>query len=379
MPRYTKKTIVRQDVILRSLCDQIVAGRARPGERLPPLAHVVEKFDSSPLTVNRVFRRLVDLGFARIEPGVGTFVTDHPPHLCRYALAFPDDPGDGDHLRWSRFFAALEMAAERLNQSGGPKRVAVYFDCAGHTDSEGYQHLQRDLATRSLAGVMFGFTPHGLIGSPLLDESDGAPRVAVESPSSIRLTSVGHDVPLFFARALDLLHAQGRRRVAFVMPPRMRGMLSKLGEWVSKRGMTTLPFWTQAVASEEPDWARHAIHAILHSGHRLVPDALIVTDDHLVEACADALGEFGVRVPDDLAVIGHWNFPLPYTRDVPVQRLGWDAEEMLARWIESIDARRRGESVPLRSTLTVRSAQEQTAKRGRTTTQAISFHIGGVR
>jgi DNA-binding LacI/PurR family transcriptional regulator len=77
-----------------------------------------------------------------------------------------------------------------------------------------------------------------------------------------------------------------------------------------------------------------------------VPDALFVTDDHLVEPVADALVEFGVRVPDDMLVVGHWNFPLRFRRELPVQLIGFDCVALLARWIESIDAQRRGDEVP---------------------------------
>jgi DNA-binding LacI/PurR family transcriptional regulator len=93
---------------------------------------------------------------------------------------------------------------------------------------------------------------------------------------------------------------------------------------------------------------------MLHSHEGSRPDGLIVTDDHLVEPLADVLVGMGVRVPDDLAVVGHWNYPLKYERDLPIQRLGWDAVELLDRWMDTIDAQRRGESVPSRSSIAPR-------------------------
>ena len=36
---------------------------------------------------------------------------------------------------------------------------------------------------------------------------------------------------------------------------------------------------------------------------------------------------------------------MPYTHKVPIKLLGWDAAEILHRWMAAIDAQRRGEPV----------------------------------
>jgi len=64
----------------------------------------------------------------------------------------------------------------------------------------------------------------------------------------------------------------------------------------------------------------------------------VITADHLVEPVAAAIEEFGVRVPQDLRIVGHWNFPLPYRGRVPIDLLGFDARELLRAWVDAIDA-----------------------------------------
>jgi DNA-binding LacI/PurR family transcriptional regulator len=104
----------------------------------------------------------------------------------------------------------------------------------------------------------------------------------------------------------------------------------------------------QAVEPHHTSWVRNAVHAILHADRTGRPDALLVTDDHLVEAVADALIEFGVRVPDDMLVVGHWNFPMKFNRDLPVQLIGVDNVELIRRWVAAIDDQRRGAALPAR-------------------------------
>src|SRR5581483_11568870 len=79
---------------------------------------------------------------------------------------------------WSRYHRALVAAAHQINAAGNPsRRVRVYFDCGGHTDTEDYQRLMRDIEARQLAGLMFAFAPHALAGTPLMEEVR-LPRVA---------------------------------------------------------------------------------------------------------------------------------------------------------------------------------------------------------
>jgi hypothetical protein len=113
--------------------------------------------------------------------------------------------------------------------------------------------------------------------------------------------------------------------------------------------MTSLPYWTQALDPYATRWVRHGVHAILHShdDQRLAPDAIVITDDHLVEAVAQAL--LGVRRKRAGADSRDrpLELPLKYRGPVAVDLLGFDAQELVGNWVEAIDGQRRGESVPV--------------------------------
>jgi DNA-binding LacI/PurR family transcriptional regulator len=103
-----------------------------------------------------------------------------------------------------------------------------------------------------------------------------------------------------------------------------------------------------------PETARNLIHLLMQGAER--PDALLIADDNLVEHATAGLVAAGVRVPDDLEVVAHCNFPHPTPSVLPVRRLGYDAREVMKACVESIDIQRRdGKTAP---TVTVKAVFE---------------------
>jgi DNA-binding LacI/PurR family transcriptional regulator len=169
-------------------------------------------------------------------------------------------------------------------------------------------------------------------------------RVAAGQLVGGKIATVGLGYWRGVTESLRWIIEQGRRSVGMITPPFF--YQSQLQFLIDESGLASQPFWMQAVMPHHTEWVKHAVNAILRAHSSAIPEALVVTDDHLLEAVADALIEFGVRVPDDMLVIGHWNFPMEFTRDLPVQLIGQDNTGLLRRWVESIDTQRRGEKVP---------------------------------
>ena len=74
------------------------------------------------------------------------------------------------------------------------------------------------------------------------------------------------------------------------------------------------------------------------------PDGLVIHDDHLVEHAASGLLSSGVRIPEDLDVVAHANFPLISSPPLPIRRLGFDCVDLLRRCVAAIGSLRRGET-----------------------------------
>jgi DNA-binding LacI/PurR family transcriptional regulator len=68
------------------------------------------------------------------------------------------------------------------------------------------------------------------------------------------------------------------------------------------------------------------------------PNALIIYDDNLTDHVIAGLLRAGVRVPDELMVVTHANFPLPPGGDFPLTRIGFDCRQLLLQCLNAVRA-----------------------------------------
>ena len=66
------------------------------------------------------------------------------------------------------------------------------------------------------------------------------------------------------------------------------------------------------------------------------PNGLYITDDNLLNAVQAGIVESGVRVPQDLTVVCHTNFPDPPETVIPILKVGFDNRELLRLSIEAV-------------------------------------------
>lgn len=332
----------RRKHIVRELRHQIVSGQLLPGRQLPPRVDVEQQFSASPLTVQSALDQLKRDGFVETRGRLGTFVAANPPHLTTYPVIFPCDP---KALNWVRHWTALCNEAIGLQQQSG-LQLPFYYGVDGHEDGEDYQRLLREVRAHRVAGLIFASSPFQLQNTPLMTEPD-IPRVAVMTPTpALPMPSVVHDRQAFFPKALDYLAARGRQRIAILSPPHITEQLAPVIEDIERRNMTTRPYWVQGVHLAAPQLARNCAHLLMHEGQSERPDALIISDDNLVEFATAGLIAAGVRVPDDLEVVAHCNFPWPTPSVVPVKRLGYEVSRVLQACLDSINQQRQGNKSP---------------------------------
>ncbi len=324
---------------------RIATGHLQPGSQLPQRTELEEMFQVSKVTLQRAMNLLIEDGFIDATRRKGSFVSARPPHLSRYALAFQGQANPNIHL--SQFWVALanECARrEREEQCALP----IYYGIDGHTDTPAFEKLNREVHEHWLAGVIF--VPnysHPPDLSWILNAS--LPCVVVQDGAEPQAPTIAVGQRLFLLRALDYVASKGCRRVAFL---RHSGDLA--GEFnleflmpeIEARGLETRPFWTQGVSLQDPIAARNCMHLLMQSGQSERPDALIITDDNLVEFGTLGLVDAGIKPSGDITVVAHTNFPWKTQSYVEVQRLGYDVHQLLSACIESIDCQRQGEDVP---------------------------------
>jgi len=332
----------KHEHVAAMLRKKIVTGVLSPGDRLPTRLQLQERFGVACSTIQQALDNLARDGFVHAQGRRGTFVSTTPPHLAHLAVVFTSSQNYP-----SQFYAALSREAVHLSHMG--RRVSVFYGIDGHSDVEDYQRLMRHVRTQSLGGLIFAARNSDLIDTGLLDVPDLAKVLIASESRRDGIPAVYPDHGSFMDLALRPLAQRGKRRVAWVgiSSPYSSDRLHLLfQERVRRWGMTTQPYWVQSVGTTVAGWARNLAHLLVQPHQTQRPDALVIGDDNLVEPVTRGVMDAGVRVPDDLCIVAHTNFPFPAPAHVPIHRVGFVVHDVFQTCVNLIDAQRRRQGVP---------------------------------
>ena len=349
------RVAVRQGTIVDELRAQIVRGQFEPGHRLPSRIEIERQFGASTMTVQRALETLKNDGFIVASRGDGTYVSEHPPHLSRYGIVFPAAP---DRKGWNRFWTALSQEATAL-QSASTLELALYHGVDEHHDGEDYGRLVADVCAHRLAGLIFAAPNFLYRDTPLLDEPD-IPRVEFAAKSESDLPAVAINNWSLIERALDFFAAQKRRRVAFIMASGAPEPQERLMGAAQARGLQSHARFCHSVHRAWPATARGIAQLMFHDSQTQRPDALLIGDDNLVEQTTRGIADVGRQ--DEISIVAHCNFPHLPDAATPVTWLGFDARQILALCLQSLDAQRNHQPTPQFTPVTAQFADELAAR-----------------
>ncbi len=329
--------------ILKDLRLGIVSGKLPPGSHLPTRIQLKKRFDASNQTIQVAMNSLIRDGFVWTNRSGGTIVAENPPHLCRYGLV------SSIPFSESRFMSTMQQAAMKLADE---RECSFTYYCYenGHINSEGYKRLIADVESHRVAGLIFLTPPFHLDGTPVLLQS-GLPRVSnCGHGMKEGVANIYFDHQLFLVKATDHLVKIGRKRIAMIGGYLNREDMEKDISYLMGRKVSR-PLLTQN-CTPWYSWSAHQAALLLMGlSEKERPDALIIRDDHLVEAATEGLANADVRIPEDMTIVAHSNFPDRATSCVPVTRLGLDCEDMIRRDVECLKAQRQGSHVQLRTNM----------------------------
>ncbi len=328
--------------VLNILRQDLIEGRLKPGDRFPTRLELRAKYNLAAETVQKIFDALIGDGFAMPRGMAGTFVSANPPHLSNFGVIFAGHPNHGD---WRRFDGSLLNEALSLD-NGSTRRLRHYRGIQFPSDFPDFKQLIEDCRARRVGGLIFTSRPEPETINQILTSAPGMPCVAImERPELAHVTplALGGE---YITKGLDYFLSRGRRRVAF-LNAWVHGELVQvfehyLLEEAKLREMTVKPRWTLQIHLNASPTAQN-IMQLLFANPNDRPDALFITDDNLVEQAALGLLAAGVRVPEDVEVIAHANFPWTTPCAVRAKRLGYDSREILERAMEAITLLQRQE------------------------------------
>ena len=322
----------------------ILAGRAAPGEQLPTFAAMEQRFGVSRGVLRLAVAQLKKDGFLRAVDRQGLFVTNHPPHCCRYGLLLPDRPGDAFY---SRFWVALTQEAACISHDDSGVRFEVYHGVRPETDNDEIRRLREDVAHHRLAGLIHAYGAAELAGEPPFDRADLAHSFLTPSEPAHR-PQISRDYRDYLDKALTWFAQRGRKRLAVVMTEPdvldTDAVLRRKDRGKDRsRDIEVRPQWIQKL---HPHSSRAAIRGLipllLDYPKRQRPDALLICDDNIVEDALAGVLHAGLEVGRDIDVVAHCNWPWPAPMVLPVQRLGYHARQVLAFAVEQIQQQNAG-------------------------------------
>ena len=328
---------------------RVVSGELPIGAQLPPHRELATRYDVSLITINKALSGLVSEGVLYSRVGRGTFVALRPPaHEPRPTRLL------GFVLRdlTSPFFSLVAHAAQqRADERGCGLLFASSFN---RLDREEEQ-LQRfrDLNISGL--IIASMSRTYRISDPIRRLHDaGVPYVMVSYTHGEDVPFIGLDLHQAGYIATEHLIAHGRRRIAFV-GDRFGSILYEVRGSGYRRALARhgLPIESelQFEYPMEGEWNDYRSGYAL--GERIAalpkkPDGMFVFNDLGALGIMDALLDRGIRVPEDVAIVGLDDIELAARARVPLTTVRQPTDLIGAAAVESVLARLGGAAPPVR-------------------------------
>lgn len=328
---------------------RIISGEMPIGTQLPPHRELATRYGVSGITINKALAGLVSEGVLYSRVGRGTFVALRPPPR----RASPDRT-IGFVLRdlSSPFFSLVAHAAQQRADELG---CGLLFSSSSNRLDREEEQIQRfrDLHISGLIIVSMSRTYRISVAIQRLQD-EGVPYVMVSYTHGEEVPFIGLDLDRAGYVATEHLIRAGRRRIAYV-GDRFGSILYEVRGGGYRRALAEhgLPS-SRELEYEYPfegEWndyrSGYAVGEQIAAADER-PDAMFVFNDLGALGVMDALLERGVRVPDDIAIVGLDDIELAARARVPLTTVRQPTDRIGAAAVDFVLARLAGERPPLR-------------------------------
>ncbi|MCU0650042.1 MAG: GntR family transcriptional regulator [Gemmatimonadaceae bacterium] len=321
---------------------QIVDGELVVGQRLPPHRQLAKQLGVSLITINKALSGLVSEGVLISRVGYGTTVAVRPAAMAMHTLelAAASRAGAGPALGFvlrdlnSPYFSMVATACEKHAHSRGHGLLVL---SSGNVAEREDVQLRRLLAAgvQGLVVVSMSRTTYRLSESLLALQQQGFPFVMVSFTVGDNVPFIGSNLDLAGELAVEHLLAMGRRRFGYLTDrfgslsgaarsAAFRRVAQERGHPIDDAFVFEYPY--------EGEWNDFRSGRALGqhiAGLSSRPDAMYVFNDLGALGLIEGLTSSGLRVPDDVAVVGFDGIamgaqaPIPLTTvRQPVERIG---------------------------------------------------------
>lgn len=324
-----------KDILLKDISE----GNFARGRRIPSERELAERFGISRSSVRETITELINSDVLFRTVGKGTFVSEllpREPEIAVPSISFVISE-EIFHFVQTGYNKILSGVQQVCRDRG----TQLLFNSIGE-ESGSFNDRREKRAKRHLTGCVVV----GGVRRQVLDrlQQRGIPTVLVDlilRDDTLDFPSVIIDYEAGAKLAVDYLYRYGHRRIGYIG---FSGSQKYEGYWNSleRLGLTYDPRQVEflQLLDLQPGILAgyHAMRGIL-SRQRL-PSAMLVTNDFVAIGVLEALGMAGIKVPDQMSVVGFDDLGLKQspsltTIRVDLTRVGERAAELLFQQIES--------------------------------------------
>jgi DNA-binding LacI/PurR family transcriptional regulator len=318
--------------------DRIIKGDLCRNGCLPTYEELNNQFDASRATLHYVLNQLKHDGYIVSVERQGVFRSDNLPPRSRFALVFESDEEN-------QFWLKLAREAMLISRRDKSRQFEIFHsDNLEHEDSK---RLINRLERRMLAGIFFFFRPTKGVTRKVFHDYPEIPTLFCEyyaEPPNIFQAKL--DSRSCVNKVMEYAKTQGAKKIGAISKGD-QSLRYCVAEAAAEYGLETRPEWNLAAPEKFIEGVVNLVKLLMAQDPDKRPDTLYITDDNLITLVQSTLIEIGVKVPDELKLICHYNFPENTDTVLPVKKIGYDVRDILNKGVDLIKDYYNG--CPLRS------------------------------
>ncbi|CAM3078989.1 GntR family transcriptional regulator [Leuconostoc rapi] len=333
----------KYDIVKKNIRDKIITGEFQQSQKLPTESEMMASFAVSRYTVRRAISDLENENYVYRVQGGGSFVAD-----WQTQKKSDNDPKVigilSTHVASYIFPAIIDGADQVISENGYSLILANT-----HNDPERERVALTSLMSQNLAGLIVEPTQSAL-ATPNIDlyqkiNQMNIPVIFINATyKNMTNYSVISDDEAAFYRATNYLMTKGHTNIVGVFQVDDRQGVHRLNGYL-KSYQDHPAFLTHCVPimykSDEISIALNKVTDLLIDDANQRPTAIIAYNDQLAIRIIDLIHDLGLRVPDDVSVIGFDDFQLSKyisprltTMTHAKERMGHDAATLLIQKIK---------------------------------------------
>ncbi len=283
----------------------ILSGQIKTGDKLPPVRQLGQQLDISFLTVRAAYQQLERDGIVETRHGVGTTILPSDiSTLGRKSRSLPSFTIGVIVPAYTEFYGPLLQGIHNASRSD----PTLLFICDSHEDPTLTEYYLDQLIAKGVDGII-------LVAREIRDQEKLA--YIIEN-APLFPPIVFADIPTYppplilfdleggaYSAARHILD-HGHSRVGIIIPPRSWKNVAEIYRGYERAfdafGLSIHPEWVAEVPDFTLEFGYTSVQSVLNLENP--PTAILAAGDLLAVGALRWIKERGLKVPDDIALIG---------------------------------------------------------------------------